>query len=127
MTKAELENFRQQLLKLGQRLKSDFSDLQSEALRNVGGEPSGSLSNVPLHLADLGSDTYERELSLSLLQNEEQTLEEVAAALQRIEQGSYGRCENCGKEIGRERLKAVPFARLCIDCARQAAAPPQAL
>jgi RNA polymerase-binding protein DksA len=123
MTTAEIEAFRQELFKLGKRLQGKFSDLQSEALRDVGGTPSGGLSNVPVHLADLGSDTFEQDLSLSLLQNEEQTLEEIAAALERIEQGKFGPCENCGKEISKERLRAVPYARFCIDCARQNPAP----
>ena len=72
-----------------------------------------------MHLADLGSDNYEQEVALSLLENREQTLEEVAAALARIEQGTFGRCEECGREISKERLQAIPFTRLCIRCARE--------
>lgn len=120
MTTAELENFRQQLLGLGRRLEEDVSGLAHEALQKTGGADSGNLSNTPLHLADLGTDHFEQEVTLSAPENKEQMLEEVAAALRRIEQGTFGRCEACGAAIPRERLQAVPFTRLCIECARQA-------
>ena len=119
MNQAELESYRRKLLELGRRLKGDVSGLESEALRTTGGEASGNLSNTPLHLADLGTDTYEEEIALDLLQNEEQLLEEIAAALDRIERGTFGRCEECGKEIPRERLNALPYTRHCVACARK--------
>ena len=122
MTKAELENYRQQLLDLGKGLKSNVSELEHEAFQKAGGEAGGNLSNTPLHMADLASDTFEQEVAISLLETEEQRLEEIAAALQRIESGTFGRCEECQKEISKERLHAIPFARLCIDCANQAQA-----
>src|SRR5262249_34098629 len=101
------------------RIKGEFSDLQNEALRGVGGTASGNLSDVPIHLADLGTDAFEREVSLSLLANEQQILEEISAAVDRMEQGTYGRCENCAQEIGKDRLRAIPYTRLCIACASQ--------
>jgi len=119
VTKNECEQYRRALFALGNRLKGDFAQLSGEALRGAGGEASGSLSNVPYHPADLGTDNYEQEVNLSLLENDEQALEEIAAALDRIDRGTFGVCENCHKEIGRERLRAVPYTRYCIDCARQ--------
>ena len=119
MTQAELDGYRQKLLALGRRLKGDVSGLMDEALRQVGGEASGNLSNTPLHLADLGTDTFEQEINLSLLENEEQQLEEVAAALDRIGQGTYGRCQECGGEIPAARLDALPYTPHCVDCARK--------
>jgi RNA polymerase-binding transcription factor DksA len=123
MTPAELDGFRQQLHALGQRLKGDVSHLATEALRNAGGRESGSLSNTPVHLADLGTDAFEQEVSLCLLENQEQQLEDVAAALRRMEAGKFGRCEACAGEIGQERLQALPYARFCIDCAQQTENP----
>jgi RNA polymerase-binding transcription factor DksA len=120
MTKGERENYRQQLLDLGKHFKGNVSDLQQEALRTAGGEPSGNLSNVPLHMADLASDNFEQEVAISLLETEEQRLEEIAAALERIEKGTFGRCQECNKEISKERLRAIPYARLCIVCANRA-------
>ena len=70
MTKAEIDHYRRHLLFLKRRLGGDLSELEEEALRPVGGEPSGSLSNVPVHLADPASDEYEEEVNLGLLENE---------------------------------------------------------
>ena len=119
MTKAILDGFRQQLLDLRNRLKGDVTNLADEALRKAGGEASGSLSNMPIHMADLGSDSFEQEFTLSLLENEEQLLEEVNAALDRIERGVFGRCEECNAVIPKVRLNAVPYTRYCVDCARK--------
>jgi RNA polymerase-binding transcription factor DksA len=119
MTQAEFERYEQRLLALGQRLTGDVSGLTDEAFRKTGGEASGNLSNTPLHLADLGTDNFEQEITLSLLETEGRQLEEIAAALERIRQGTYGRCQECRKEIPRERLDAIPYTRYCVDCARR--------
>ena len=119
MTTAEIQYYRRQLLGLKKRLGGDLSELEEEALRGVGGEASGGLSDVPIHPADLGTENYEEEVLLGLLENEDQILTEINDALDRIEQGTFGRCENCGQEIGRERLKALPYARNCVLCARR--------
>ena len=119
MTEAELRFYRRQLLALKKRLGGDLSNLEEEALRPVGGESSGSLSDVPVHTADLGTDNFEEELSLELLENEEQILGEINEALARIDQGTFGRCENCHRPISKNRLKALPYARHCLDCARK--------
>src|ERR1700736_342877 len=74
MTKGELTNYRQQLLDLGKRFKGKVSKLEQEASRKAGSEPSGGLSNVPLHMADLASDSFEQDVAISLLETEEQTL-----------------------------------------------------
>jgi RNA polymerase-binding transcription factor DksA len=118
MNRKEMETYRQRLVALGTRVEGDVSELQSEALRQTGGEEAGNLSNLPLHPADLGTDTYEQEVASDLLGNERDVLVAVREALNRIEQGTYGKCENCGGDISRERLDAVPYATLCVDCAR---------
>ena len=119
MTKAILDGFRHQLLDLRNRLKGDVTNLADEALRKAGGEASGSLSNMPIHMADLGTDNFEQEFTLSLLENEEHALEEIDAALDRIAQSKFGLCEECQKEIPRDRLKALPYARRCVNCTRK--------
>lgn len=119
MTKAELDTFRQALVGLRQRLSGDVSQLADEALRAQGGEASGSLSNAPLHMADLGTDAFEQEFTLSLLQNQEQALEEITFALDRIDKGTFGRCEECNGPIPKGRLNALPYVRHCVDCARK--------
>ena len=119
MTQAELNTYRQQLTDLRNRLRGDVSHLTNEALRQLGGEASGSLSNTPIHMADLGTDNFEQEFTLGLIQNEEQALDEIGGALDRIEQGTFGRCEECHKEIPRARLQALPYTRYCVECARK--------
>jgi RNA polymerase-binding transcription factor DksA len=119
MTKAELDGYRASLTALQNRHNGDISHLADEALRRAGGGAAGNLSNMPIHMADLGTDNFEQELSLNLLQNEEQALEEISAALDRIQQGTFGRCEECQAEIPKARLQAVPYARYCVECARK--------
>src|ERR1700731_1986616 len=99
MTKVEVEAYRESLLALRERHNGDVSHLTEEALRRTGGGAAGNLSNMPIHMADLGTDNFEQEFTLSLLQNEEQLLEEIAAALERMNQGTFGRCEECQSEI----------------------------
>src|SRR5207248_3754335 len=78
-------------------------------------------------LAELGSDTFEQDFSLSLAANELETLTEISAALQRMRDGTFGLCEICSKEgksptqasIPKPRLRAIPYARTCFECARK--------
>jgi RNA polymerase-binding transcription factor DksA len=120
MTKAELEGYRQQLLALYDRLNGDVSHLSDEALRSAGGEAGGNLSHMPIHMADLGTDNFERENTLHLLANEEQILTEIRAALDRVAQGTFGRCEECEGPIRpRGRLKELPYTRYCVTCAKK--------
>jgi RNA polymerase-binding protein DksA len=72
------------------------------------------------HLGDTATAMFDRELDEGLEESAKDTLAEIDAALQRIEDGTYGFCENCGKPIGAERLAAIPWARLCIDDQRRA-------
>ena len=119
MTKSEMKVYRDSLVTLRDRHNGDASHLADEGLRRTGGGGSGNLSNMPIHMADLGTDNFEQEFTLSLLQNEEQVLGEIGAALERINQGTFGRCEECDGEIPRVRLQAVPYTRFCVECARK--------
>ncbi len=119
MQPTELEGYRNQLASMRDRLCGRVSHLSDETLRSQGGEASGSLSNAPLHMADMGTDSFEQELSFSLIESEEQTLIEVNEALERIDRGTYGKCEECQKPIPRVRLQALPYARHCVECARK--------
>jgi len=120
MKAVEVEKYRQQLFELGTRLKSDESGVMDEALRQAGGDASGNLSNVPMHLGDLGTEAFEQEMSSSLLTNGRQIQIEVADALDRIENGAFGTCEQCRSDIGAGRLQAVPYTRYCVECAQNA-------
>jgi DnaK suppressor protein len=117
--KPDLETYRETLLALRERLKGDVSHLTNEALHTTGGETSGGLSNAPLHPADLGTDNFEQEFTLGLMQNQAQALKEIDDALERVRRGTFGRCEECAAAIPRGRLAALPYARHCVACARK--------
>ncbi len=114
----DLESYRESLLGLQARLRGDLDQMTDEALGRGQPESSGNLSNVPLHMADVGTENYDQEFTLSLIENEQDTLGQINDALGRIEAGSYGRCEECGELIAKPRLQALPYARHCIGCAR---------
>ncbi|MBA63640.1 MAG: transcriptional regulator [Planctomycetaceae bacterium] len=117
MTKREAKPFKQMLTVLRARLRGDVSGLADAALNKNPAAGSGStLSN---HMADMGSDQYEQDFSLSLMANEEEVLEQIDAALMRIESGTYGACDECGSKIPKMRLNAIPFTAYCVRCADQ--------
>ena len=80
---------------------------------------NGELSSMPLHMADIGSDNFEQEFTLSLMANEEDTLQLIEAALERIEEGVYGACDECGGPILKLRLNAIPYTPFCVKCAEK--------
>jgi RNA polymerase-binding transcription factor DksA len=125
MTKAQHDRYRQRLLTLGKRIQGDFDAVADDALRRTGGEPAGNLSNAPFHLADLSNDTMEHEVAVGLLENQCQILEQISAALNRIGAGTYGHCQECGKQIPAERLVAIPYTPYCVQCAAELQAPRQ--
>ena len=119
MTNSELQIYRLQLLALQNRLNIDVSDLADEALGKPGDEATVNLSHAPIHMADQGTDSFEQQFTLSLMENEEQTLGEIAAALERIERGTFGCCEECQQTIPQARLEALPYTCYCVGCARK--------
>jgi RNA polymerase-binding transcription factor DksA len=118
MKKSELTQYKQQLLALRARCNGDVAQLTDEALRK-GQEGSGNLSNMPLHMADVGSENFEQEFTLSLLENEEEVLTQIEGALGRIQKGTFGACEECEAAIPKERLKVLPYTAYCVACARK--------
>jgi DnaK suppressor protein len=117
MSGAEHDHFRQKLTALGRSLRGEAQEVRGDALRASGGEAAGGLSNVPVHAADLGSDNAQQNVALGLLENTQDLLHEVTEALGRLDGGKYGLCQECGRDISRERLEAVPYARYCVPCA----------
>src|SRR5271169_3531485 len=119
MKKEELVSFRELLESLRSRLRGDLNQMTDEALRRDSAGGTGNLSNVPLHMADLGTDNYDQEFTLGLIENEQGTLELVVEALARMEKGTFGQCVECDEAISKPRLQAIPYARHCIRCARK--------
>jgi len=119
MKKAELKVFKDRLVSLRARLRGDVTAMAEAALSKTRTEASGDLSSMPIHMADVGSDNYEQEFTLSLMQSEEETLDQIEAALERIEDGVYGACVECDGRISKKRLNAIPHTPFCIKCASQ--------
>ena len=108
---AELKHFRALLLERRARLLGSVEAMEEEALKSAGQDFSVD------HMADHGSDNFEQDLTISLVETERKELADIDEALMRIEQGNYGDCLECGEPINPRRLEADPAARLCIDCA----------
>src|SRR6266481_2235049 len=117
MKKGEMKVYRDQLVLLRARLRGDVNQMADGALKKTRSESNGDLSSMPIHMADIGSDNFEQEFTLSLMENEEGTLDAIEAALERIASGLYGLCEECGVKIPKARLNAIPYAALCVKCA----------
>jgi DnaK suppressor protein len=119
MKAAETKLFKAALQALRARLRGDVTTMADAALRKTRSEASGDLSSMPIHMADIGSDAYEQEFTLSLMATEEDTLELVELALEKIRARRYGLCDECGGVIAKKRLEAIPFAPTCIRCAEK--------
>jgi DnaK suppressor protein len=118
LTAEDLAEFRAMLLEKRAQLVGDVQQLQDETLSNSRQEATGDLSSMPIHMADIGSDNWDQEFNLVLLQNERGLLREIDEALARIEDGTFGLCLATGKPISKTRLRAKPWAKYCIEYAR---------
>lgn len=112
----DLEMYRSLLLAKRRELVGDMSSMEHEALRSTSGT---NLSNLPIHMADMGTDNYEQEFTLGLVEKDRGLLREINSALAKIQDGTYGLCEGTGKPISRARLEAQPWAKYSIEYARQ--------
>ena len=119
MKKVEMKVYKDRLLVLRVRLRGDVTQMADAALKKNRLDRGSEASSMPIHMADLGSDNFEQEFTLSLMENEEGTLEAIELALERIEEGSYGQCDECGVKIPKLRLNALPYAPTCVKCAEQ--------
>ena len=118
MTTIETEDFRERLLAERQRLTDAIENLEREHAGSLEDETS-ELSLADNHPGDIATETFDRELDEGLEEGARRRLGEIDAALGRIEDGTYGTCTACGNPIGLERLRAVPWAALCIDDQRR--------
>lgn len=117
MSTLDLEHFQEALEAERRRVQDALRYLHAEEPAGDGDE--GQESRMEDHLADSAAVTYDREVDYSLEENSEQVLEEIDRALERIRNGTYGKCRRCGKDIPAERLEAIPYAQYCIDDARE--------
>jgi RNA polymerase-binding protein DksA len=113
LTPDEIEVFKTMLLEKRNKLLGTISYMENDVLR----VERSDLSSMPVHMADLGTDSFEQEFTLELMDSERKLIVEINDALIRIENGTYGICEINGEPIPKQRLEAIPWARCCIACA----------
>ncbi len=114
--KKELQEFKKILLRKKEEILDGIKHIYDDNLKKSQKEAAGDISGYTYHMADVATDTYDREFSLGLASNEMKILYELDDALKKIEEGTFGICEDCKGLITKNRLKAVPSARLCVKC-----------
>lgn len=115
----DLKKFRKLLEEERARAASEINALQEMDSDATESQETGELSDYDQHPADQATETFERERDLAMEENEQVILRESEAALKKIENGTYGTCERCGKPIGVARLEAIPYTPYCIECAER--------
>jgi len=116
MTKKDLEKFEKILLKKHEKVKKNVEYLKTIVREATTKEASGDHSAYSFHMADQGTDAQEREKAFMFYARDEKYLKQLEDAFERIKLGTYGICRVCGKDIGHERLEAVPTTTICYDC-----------
>ena len=114
MLTTDFKPHRESLLALRARLRGVMTQIENNALN-----PDHSQHRMPIEMAELGTSNFDQELTLSLLGSERNALDQIEAALERIEDGVYGQCETCGLKIPKPRLEAIPYAVQCVRCASE--------
>jgi len=117
LTNADLKYFKRLLLEKRREIVGSVNEMRDEALKKSRLDASGDLSSMPIHMADLGTDNYEQELALDLMNSERKLLKQIDEALNRIEDKTYGICLATGKPVNKARLEAKPWARYSVEYA----------
>jgi DnaK suppressor protein len=117
LTAKELASFRELLVEKLKEIVGDVQHIESGALKTSRQDSAGDLSSMPIHMADIGSDNYEQEFSLGLMDSERKIVREIHEAIKRIQEGTYGICEGTGEPIPKMRLKGIPWTRYCVKFA----------
>jgi len=117
--KLQFNKYREKLHALRGRLDENVPELRDEAFHGAGGESTGDLSNAPIHQADRAGQEAEAVVNLGIAENEAVLRRQVEEALLRLEDGTFGKCATCHAEIDPGRLEAIPYASLCIRCAKR--------
>ncbi len=112
----ELMEFKKLLLRKKEEILDGIKHISEDALKKSQKDAAGDISGYTYHMADVATDTYDREFSLGLASTDREALYELDDALKRIDDGTFGLCEVCKSLISKSRLKAIPNARLCVKC-----------
>ena len=119
MNKSQLRPYKQRLLALRARLRDDVHDMVDAALTSPRSDENGGLSRMPIYIGDVAADYFETEFTVGLMESKDETFNQIEEALERMEAGVYGTCSDCGGEIPKARLNAIPYATRCVQCATQ--------
>jgi DnaK suppressor protein len=120
MTNTDLTLHRERLLALRAKLLGDMTQMEDDSLKD-----HAKTISIPTDQGELGTDKADQEITLTLLGSDEEILDQIEAASERIENGSYGRCKECGEQIPKTRLDAIPYAADCVRCASHEEEDPQ--
>ena len=116
MNKKDAGEFKKRLVGLRTKVTDEIRQIGGGTLKQSQRDASGDLSAYTFHMADVASDSFERELSWDRASVEQKVLFSIDDALKKIDDGTYGQCEECEKKINKERLKAIPHAKFCRSC-----------
>ena len=116
LNKKELLEYKKVITKRKNEILDAIERISEDTLKKSQKDASGDISGYTFHMADVATDNYDREFSLGLASNDRQSLYELDDALKRIEEGTFGVCEECKTVLTKARLKALPYARLCLNC-----------
>jgi DnaK suppressor protein len=116
LTKKDKEFFKKLILKQREEITEEIKRISEDVLKKSPKDASGDISGYTYHIADVATDTFDREFSLKIATDEYNLLYELDEALKRLEEDTYGICEACKKPIAKTRLKVIPYTRLCIKC-----------
>lgn len=116
LNKKELGEFKKLIIKRKEETLGNINHISDDTLKKSLKDASGDISGYSYHMADVATDNYDREFSLGLASNERELLYVLEDALKRIEEGTFGICEECDVVISKTRLKAIPYARFCVKC-----------
>lgn len=115
-SKKDLVYFKKLILKRKEEIIEQINHISEDTLKKSQKDAAGDISGYTYHMADIATDTYDREFSLGLASNERKLIYEIDDAVKKIEDGTYGICEGCKNLITKTRLKAIPYARRCLKC-----------
>jgi len=115
MKKPMREKFKKLLLKEREKLKGDIKHLDFKTRK----DSAGDLSSHTFHMADLGTDAFDKDMNLDLHGAEQEIMRQVDDALAKVKDGTYGKCGVCQKEIGIKRLNVIPYAQSCLKCQKK--------
>jgi len=114
--KKDAGEFKKRLVDLRTKISDEIRQIGGGTLKQSQRDASGDLSAYTFHMADVASDSFERERSWDRASVEQKVLFSIDDALKKIDDGIYGQCEGCEKKINKERLKAIPYAKFCRSC-----------